>query len=443
MTISATTDLRKAAHTSWDVVVVGAGPAGAIAARQLSLQGHHALLVDRKAFPRDKICGACVNGRAVAALAQLGLDRILARLSAVALRQFHVQSDGQQVIVPLPGGVAVRRAALDAALVQAAARAGADFLPETSAQLCDVSRGGYSRDVRLVQHGNQVATVSANVVLLADGLGNSSLQRHSELRSSVAPASRIGLGAIVTNCPEGYEPGTIFMAIAKWGYVGLVRVEDGALNIAAALDPAFVRRCHHPSETIATILEKSGLPAIASLESANWSGTVPLTRRTWRPAARRVLVLGDAAGYVEPFTGEGILWAISSGAAAASLVSRRLATWAAGAEQEWVCRHRRLVLNRQRWCRRLAWLLRHPLAVGGTLRAVSLCPWLVRPIMQRLNEPPADQLREPDASFESIPPIVDSFRRGADSELAAREQFVEDRKHDPTCTWDELTESTA
>ena len=118
MTISATIDLDEAARTGWDAVVVGAGPAGSVAARELSSRGLRTLLVDRKSFPRNKVCGACVNGRAVAALVQLGLDGILQRSHAVPLDRFRVQSCGRQVVVPLPGGVAVTRSALDAGLLE-------------------------------------------------------------------------------------------------------------------------------------------------------------------------------------------------------------------------------------------------------------------------------------------------------------------------------------
>ena len=393
MTISATIDLHEAAGTGWDAVVVGAGPAGSVAARELSSCGLRTLLVDRKSFPRNKVCGACVNGRAVAALAQLGLDGILKRSHAVPLDCFRVQSCGRRVDIPLPAGVAVTRSALDAGLLEAAVEAGTDFLPETSATLLDVSAGGSAREVKLVQSGQNRGNpraASAKVVLLADGVGNSSLPRHHRLQSQVAASSRIGFGGVIgiNNCPKSYETGTISMAVATGGYVGLVRVEDGSLNIAAALDPALVKGRRRQAEPIARILEESGFPEIDQLESANWSGTVPITRRSPRPAGRRVLMLGDAAGYVEPFTGEGICGAVCSGAAAARLVSRRLATWSHLVEREWQSRHRRLVRNRQHWCRWLAKLARHPRAVRAAFATVSLVPWLVRPIVKHLNHPP-------------------------------------------------------
>ena len=83
----------------------------------------------------------------------------------------------------------------------------------------------------------------AAVVLAADGLAHASLRDCTEFTSRVARDARIGLGAAIVDYPPAYAPGTIFMAVGRLGYVGLVRVEDGLLNIAAALapDPASTR----------------------------------------------------------------------------------------------------------------------------------------------------------------------------------------------------------
>ena len=96
------------------------------------------------------------------------------------------------------------------------------------------------------------------------------------------------------------------MAVDRHGYVGLVRIEGGLLNIAAVLAPDFVKRAGGPPQALAAVLAEAGFPAITSLADADWHGTLPLTRRTSSTASRRVLVMGDAAGYVEPFTGEGM-----------------------------------------------------------------------------------------------------------------------------------------
>src|SRR5260370_26262195 len=71
--IAATLDLQTAARTVWDAVVVGAGPAGSLAARELARRGRAVLLVDRAAFPRAKVCGCFLNGNALATLRDGGL----------------------------------------------------------------------------------------------------------------------------------------------------------------------------------------------------------------------------------------------------------------------------------------------------------------------------------------------------------------------------------
>jgi flavin-dependent dehydrogenase len=102
-----------------------------------------------------------------------------------------------------------------------------------------------------------------------------------------------------------------------------------------------------------------------------------------------VLVLGDAAGYVEPFTGEGMAWALAAAAAATPFIERGLLEWSPAVERDWQMLLRRVVFRRQRWCRLLALALRHPLAMWLTLGTVSLIPSLSAPIIRSLNRPPA------------------------------------------------------
>ena len=388
MKLAATIDPNTAAARPWDAIVVGAGPAGSVAARQLSLSGMRTLLVERKAFPRNKVCGACINGRAVAALHLLGMDGVLDRLAPIPLTRFHVRCGSRRGELSLPAGVAVSRATFDTELAAAAIAEGAEFLPETSATLIDDASTQSGREVQLTQQGRVVATIAARVVLLADGLGNPSLPHDHELRGHVAPHSRIGVGGVVEHCPPEFENGVIYMAVGKMGYVGLVRVEEGRLNIAAALDPSALGRGERPAAAIASLLASSGFSGVASIESTGWTGTVPLTRSSPNPAGRRVLMLGDAAGYVEPFTGEGIACALTSGAVAATLVARNISAWNEDVERQWALQHRQLFDHRQRWCRRLARLLWHPWAVRGVLRGLSIAPWLARPIVSRLNQTP-------------------------------------------------------
>jgi flavin-dependent dehydrogenase len=226
--------------------------------------------------------------------------------------------------------------------------------------------------------------------LAADGLGHASLREHPEFFSRVARHSRIGLGGLVADYPADFVPGTISMAVGRQGYVGLVRVEEGYLNVAAALTPDFVKEAGSPAQALATVIKEAGFPSIPSLPKTDWHGTIALSRRTACTASRRVLLLGDAAGYVEPFTGEGIAWAFAAAITAPRFVTRGLASWDAQIEDDWQQTLRRLVQRRQYWCRMLAMATRHPLAVRIVLGAVSLVPSIAQSIISSLNRPPQD-----------------------------------------------------
>jgi menaquinone-9 beta-reductase len=384
MTLAATLDLATASERRWDAVVVGAGPAGALAARELACRGVGVLLVDRAAFPRWKVCGCCLNARSLATLAAVGLGELLGRCRGVALTEVRLAGRGCRTRVALPAGAALSREAFDAALIEAAVEAGAAFLPETRASLGPP--GADQRQLTLCQRNGQAA-VSARVVFAADGLPGGLLAHEPGFRVEAAAASRIGAGVVSPTAPEFYAPGTIFMACGRGGYLGLVRLEDGRLDLAAAFEPAALRQAGGPGPAAAHILDEAGWPPVPAIATLPWRGTPALTRRALRPAAERVFVLGDAAGYVEPFTGEGIAWALASAAAVAPLAARAVRGWTPALADEWAHRHREAVISRQRLCRAAAGVLRHPEVTRAVIRLLACLPGLAGPVVRRLNAP--------------------------------------------------------
>lgn len=376
-----TLDLASAARETWDVLVIGAGPAGALAARQAALAGARVLLVERKTFPRWKVCGACVNEQALSVLRGVGLGDLTTSLGAIPLDEFRLRAAGREARLRLPGGVSVSRARFDAALARTAIDAGCAFLSGTQAQVEAVEEG--HRSVALRQR-DESATAAARVVLAAAGLGHDCLPAAQGLQS-VAENSRIGAGATLTEFPEYYERGTIFMAVGRGGYVGLVRPEDDTLNVAAAFDRTLLSRTGGPGSGAASLLEDAGFPRIDSLATAHWQGTVSLTRHPPQPAHERLFMLGDASGYVEPFTGEGIAWALAAAVAVVPLAARGAVEWNSRLPAQWTDLCRRTIGRRQRLCRLLATLLRSPLCVRAAIRMLSLFPGLATPLVARLN----------------------------------------------------------
>jgi flavin-dependent dehydrogenase len=101
-----------------------------------------------------------------------------------------------------------------------------------------------------------------------------------------------------------------------------------------------------------------------------------------------VLVLGDAAGYVEPFTGEGIAWALASAVAVAPLAAEAAGRWDPAVGRAWAVRYRRAVTGRQRVCRLVARALRHPRLVRAAIGLLGYWPGLAAPVVNRLNAAP-------------------------------------------------------
>ena len=415
--------------TDWDVIVIGAGPAGSVVARQLALGGRRVLLLDKKRFPRRKVCGACLNHAAVTLLEEIGLGDFLHNSGAVELSGFDLRAGLRRLSLPLPSGRAVSRSVFDQQLVEAAIRAGVTFhdgvsatvgeanddgrivelkhatntvrdlpvLARSRTQMCETGeRGGVSPPVPIEYTGGLTPPRSpehfAKVVVAADGLGHPSLCNLSKIRDRTARSSRIGAGCEVTEFPAEYTPGVIHMAVGRGGYVGLVCVENGALNIAAAFDARLIRDSGGPARAAANVLSQAGFPAISVMAEAEWLGTPALTRSTMPVAVERLFVLGDASGYVEPFTGEGMGWALASAVALAPLASAACDGWQPALATAWSHEHTRLVRRRQRTCRMLAAFLKSPTCVRWAMFLLPKVPRLLQPLVRGVSLPTPQSL---------------------------------------------------
>ena len=369
----------------YDVVVIGAGPAGSVAAYVAATRGQEVLLLDRAKFPRFKVCGCCLNARALKGLDDLGLEGLVAKLGPHPLTRLHVHAPGRHASFDLSGSVSVSRERFDAALARRAEQAGARFIDATTATMGDTE--GASRRVDLRLPDGSTDRVQAGLVLIADGLAGTSLRGHRELAGSVASHSRMGAGTIVGHVPQGYEDAAVHLACGHGGYVGTVRLEHGQLDVAAALDRDHVRIAGGPGRVAANLLNESGLPPIPGLAAAAWRGTPALTRRRAAIAGERFLVLGDAAGYVEPFTGEGIAWAIEGAAAVSDWICAASRAWDASLERSWTRRHHTLIRRRQWGCRVVAGILRRPWLAKTLIGMCGRTPGLARPLVRHLTQP--------------------------------------------------------
>ena len=378
-----TISLVDACQDVWDIVVVGAGLSGTIAAREAARLGSRVLLVEKATFPRRKVCGCFLNANALASLTQLDLSHLIVAAQAPSVRGVYISAGRRQAYLPLPTGAALSRHWLDAELAGEAIAAGVSMLLGTVAHL--VGRDEDHCRLRLIC-GEQIVEICARIVIAADGLSGGLARETQGCTRTIQPHSRIGVSAATTFVPRGYKPGTIQMSVGTDGYIGSLQVEDGHLEIAASLDPATIRR-FGLGETVQRILQQSPLPRFEGVAALKWQGTQPLSCETIPVAVHRIFFVGDAAGYIEPFTGEGMAWAIASGAAIAPIAHQASFDYSHELPRRWIAERARLLRGRMRLCRLVTHSLRNQSLTELNISVLGHLPFLAQPFICWLNRP--------------------------------------------------------
>jgi flavin-dependent dehydrogenase len=374
-------ELSEIADVDWDAVVIGAGPAGALTAQQLATGGLRTMLVEAKRFPRAKVCGGCLNRRGVAALRRAGIGHLLDDCHAARVHTLHWIVGQQRARFVLPEMRVVDRATFDAALVHEAAAAGAIFVDGVQAYV----EPGLSGECRIIKltHQTECITIRTRVAIAADGLARSSLKRLPEFRSLTAPDSRIGVGATLPHDGTLVHD-EVMMVVGRHGYVGLAATGGDALNVAAALDPRAIGRSS-VGKVITEMVRAAGISVTGAWAIAEWHGTPLLTSRPGRVAAERLVVIGDASGYVEPFSGEGMATALETALAVAPLAIEAASHWRPAIAMQWEAAQRALVAEPQSTCRQLAWILRHGWMAAAAIALCRIQPWVARRYITKVS----------------------------------------------------------
>ncbi len=375
--------LNQAGREPWDAIVIGAGPGGCVASTLLSRSGFRVLLVERSAFPRDKVCGCCLSGKAVALLDELNLRSSIE--TSIPLDRFELATCGKSSILSTRGGAAISRATFDTRLSELATAEGVCFLDQTVATLLDEPESLPSefRFVQL-QKAGQSQVVQSRVVIIASGLGSTQVTTHLKLDEQVSRRGLIGLTTLLED-NHACVLHTIRMAVSKNGYVGLTRLEDNRLAVSAAVRSSSLKAMRSPGKLVSMILEDSGLLVPGDLANASWMGTRELTRRLSKPSSRRVFILGDAAGYLEPFTGQGMYWAMSSAVRVQSYASRAIQNWDDALTESWSRDLKQYLISQQRACRLVGTIMHRPIATRLTINLLHYAPWLALPFLYSIH----------------------------------------------------------
>jgi menaquinone-9 beta-reductase len=317
---------------TFDVGIVGGGPAGSSCAAFCALAGLRTLVLERERFPREKVCGDCLNPSCWPVLVRLGLmqrvwDLPHSKLTSVEF----IAIDGHKVIVDLPTGedceVSIKRSLLDNLLLKRARDLGVHVHEETTITALShssagkaCSHGPVTRPVRdapqergcnALQRGWKIQTTSgqsflAQVLVGADGR-NSTVARLRNLLPRPA-RERVALQAHIP-LPRDFGK-RIVLQFLREGYSGQSPVNESDLNLCLVGRPA----------TISSLRQWAQQHFEIAVDQP-WRTITPLTRAPVPCAHENLLFIGDAARVVEPFTGEGIYYALRSGELAASAIA--------------------------------------------------------------------------------------------------------------------------
>jgi flavin-dependent dehydrogenase len=287
----------------------------------------------------------------------------------------------------LPEGVVLDRSRFDAALTQAAVDAGATLLAEVSAAI-EPHWEQDVRQVRLVNRDRRMVHVRARIVLACDGLGAPSARQLPGLAAEAAPTSRVGLGAVFPRGADDVPAHCICMAVGAGGYVGQARLHDGRVAMAAAVDPAQLHTAG-PAATLRRILHECHAPPPPSGANLQVFGAPGLTRAPQRVASAGVLLVGDACGYVEPFTGEGMALALETAARAVPLAKEVVRRgWTTHDESAWSDVVRSVCGPRRTFCRGVSAVCRHPWMAEAAVTTAALAPSAVMAFARWMQRTP-------------------------------------------------------
>lgn len=313
----------------WDSIVVGAGPAGSATALLLARAGVHVLLLDRARFPREKPCSEYLSPESTRVLERLGAP-VLAAVAAASPAHL----TGMKVVAPSGAGVvgrfetfsfALPRTRFDTILRDAAQAAGVEVREGVKVEELLYDDGAVAGVATRETGNGKRDSYRAQVVVGADGLRSVVARRLGVVRTS-APR-RIAFTAHVSDARGVNDLGE--MHVGRPGYVGLGPIGDGVTTVALVLPLAEARRGERFFE------ELNRFPGVAGRFDARRMvrrvlATGPFARWSRRPVAAGggALLVGDAADFFDPFTGQGIYSALRGAELAAAAILEALTSGA-------------------------------------------------------------------------------------------------------------------
>ena len=376
-------------HARTSVVVVGAGPAGAVTALLLAREGIDVTVLDRARFPRAKPCGDCLSAAAATLLQRLGLLEGIEALAPAHLQGWRVHGPNRSGFAadfegladrdPLArSALALPRAALDHELLRQARAAGACVLEGAAIDDVIVDRGIVS-GVRGRRDGRGFE-VRASLTIGADGL-RSRVSRRLHLAGRPPRKKKLSLTGHVQL--ESPLPAIGEMHVADGLCIGAAPVNAARtlvnLTLVADADRFGAAVRSDPHGFFAHVLDRCATldPALREARPARLLASGPFDRPTRAVITDGAALVGDAAGYFDPFTGQGVHQAIAGAALLAAVARDALRADCPvmrPALEPYAAAHRRLVRGPRRVQRLVDVVLAHPVSAERVLRRLARRP---------------------------------------------------------------------
>ena len=362
---------------TFDVAIAGAGPAGTSVAIELALNGARVLLVEEKKFPRPKLCGEFISPECLAHFQRLGVMEQMSAAGGPSVGETVFYSRrGKSVVVPSEwfksgaGALGLSRSEMDYQLLERAKKVGVVVLEETHAT--SLLREG--QQVCGIRIRNGATTIDYKALVTVDATGRTRAlarqldppraNRRKNIKPLVAFKAHLQDARVAEGACEIY--------FYQHGYGGLSSVEGGVVNLCFIVGAKDVRRYNSDPERVLREVVMQNARATYTLAEARavtpWLSVSleSFGRRTVVPAAG-LLAAGDAAAFIDPFTGSGMLMALESGQLAAESINRHLSQLRQGDGFESMASHYRREYSRRFESR---------LGVSGLLRRAAFVPHL-------------------------------------------------------------------
>ena len=342
---------------TFDLIIIGGGPAGTAAAITAARSAARVLLLERGRFPRHKVCGEFISPEGVELLAGLGLGDLVRRAPRIPRARLFAESSVAETALS-PPAAAISRYELDHALWRTACEAGADCREQI--------------DARAITGDGPFTVATSAGDFTARALINASGRWSNLRRSRLSQPQQDKWVGWKAHFHEADPPPSVDLYFFAGGYCGVQPLGDGLVNVCAMVQAAAANSI----EQVLALHPRLAQRSCAWQQASETVATSPLVFAPPQAEESGVLFAGDAAGFIDPFVGDGISMALRSGTMAAGALAQVWEGKSAVAEA--------VAIYRRQYERELRPLFRN----AGWLRRLASAPRaLRRPVMAVLRSP--------------------------------------------------------